>query len=81
MIVYGAWSAFVGLMGMVTFIANFINKYTCIFNGKSSRIILTAMYARKVAEIKDKKVMLLLETPGFQAIALHRPHFNEKIIL
>ena len=47
---YGAWSAFVGLMGMITFIANFINKYTCIFNGKTSRIILTAMFARKVMQ-------------------------------
>ena len=49
---YGAWSSFVGLMGMVTFIANFVNKYTCIFDGNCSRVILTAMYARNVVQNK-----------------------------
>ena len=47
---YGAWSSFVGLMGMVTFIANFVNEYKCIFYGNCSRVMLTAMYARNMVQ-------------------------------
>ena len=54
---YGAWSAFVGLMGMVTFIANFVNKYTCIFDGNCSRVILTTMYARNAVQNKPSDLI------------------------
>ena len=73
---YGAWSAFVGLMGMVTFIANFVNKYTCIFDGNCSRVILTAMYARNaVHRISSTKPLIISAATSlliyFEPLAQH----------
>ena len=43
---YGIWTAFVGVIGLITFIANVARKYELIFKENFSRLVFIALYAR-----------------------------------